>query len=35
MAVLEHMLLTAPGAPLKKALIDAEIGKDVFSSYDD
>lgn len=34
-AVLEHMLLTAPGAPLKKALIDAEIGKDVFSSYDD
>lgn len=35
MAVLEHMLLVAPGAPLKKALIDAEIGKDVFSSYDD
>lgn len=35
MDVLEHMLLTAPGAPLKKALIDAEIGKDVFSSYDD
>ncbi len=35
MAILEHMLLTAPGAPLKKALIDAEIGKDVFSSYDD
>ena len=35
MAVLEHMLLIAPGAPLKKVLIDAEIGKDVFSSYDD
>lgn len=35
MAVLEHALLIAPGAPLKKALIDANIGKDVFSSYDD
>lgn len=35
MAVLEHMLLVAPGAPLKTALIDAGIGKDVFSSYDD
>lgn len=34
-AVLEHALLVAPGAPLKKALIDAGIGKDVFSSYDD
>lgn len=34
-AVLEHALLEAPGAPLKKALIDANIGKDVFSSYDD
>ena len=34
-AVLEHALLVAPGAPLKKALIDANIGKDVFSSYDD
>ncbi len=33
--VLEHALLEAPGAPLKKALIDAGIGKDVFSSYDD
>jgi len=35
MAVLEHALLVAPGAPLKTALIDANIGKDVFSSYDD
>lgn len=35
MSVLEYALLTAPGAPLKKALIDAGIGKDVFSSYDD
>lgn len=34
-AVLEHALLVAPGAPLKTALIDAGIGKDVFSSYDD
>lgn len=34
-SVLEHALLVAPGAPLKKALIDAGIGKDVFSSYDD
>ncbi len=33
--VLEHVLLDVPGAPLKKALIDANIGKDVFSSYDD
>lgn len=34
-AVLEYALLSAPGAPLKKALIDAKIGKDVFSSFDD
>lgn len=34
-SVIEHALLSAPGAPLKKALIDAGIGKDVFSSYDD
>lgn len=33
--VLEHALLAAPGAPLKTALIDAGIGKDVYSSYDD
>lgn len=34
-AVIEHALLEAPGAPLKTALIDAGIGMDVFSSYDD
>lgn len=34
-SVLEYALLGAPGAPLKKALIDAGIGKDVFSVYDD
>ena len=34
-SVLEYALLTAPGAPLKTALIDAGIGKDVYSSYDD
>lgn len=33
--VIEHALLAAPGAPLKTALIDAGIGKDVYSSYDD
>ncbi|TCK98768.1 hypothetical protein EDC19_1203 [Natranaerovirga hydrolytica] len=32
--VLEHLLLEAQGAPLKKALIDAEIGKDIFGSFD-
>lgn len=32
--ILEHLLLETPAAPLKKALIDAEIGKDVFGSYD-
>lgn len=34
-SVIEHALLEAPGAPLKTALIDAGIGLDVFSSYDD
>ncbi|MGN0436133.1 MAG: insulinase family protein [Wujia sp.] len=34
-SVLEYALLSVPGAPLKTALIDAGIGKDVFSSYDD
>ncbi len=32
--VLDYALLSAPGAPLKKALTDAEIGKDVMGSYD-
>ena len=27
-------MLNAPGAPLKKALIDAGIGKDIMGSYD-
>ncbi len=33
--VLDYALLSAPGAPLKKALIDAKIGKDILGSYDD
>lgn len=32
-AVLEYVLLKAPGAPLKKALLDAGIGKDVSGVY--
>lgn len=32
--ILDYVLLSSPGAPLKKALIDAGIGKDVYSSYD-
>ena len=28
-------MLSAPGAPLKKALIDAGLGKDILSSFDD
>ena len=32
--ILDYALLSAPGAPLKKALIDAGIGKDVSGSYD-
>lgn len=34
MQVLEYVLLSAPGAPLKQALLDAKIGKDIMSSYD-
>lgn len=33
-AVLEYALLSAPGAALKQALLDAGIGKDIMSSYD-
>ena len=33
--VLDYALLSAPGAPLKKALLDAQIGKDIYGSYDD
>lgn len=32
--ILEYTLLDAPGAPLKQALIDAGIGKDVMGGYD-
>lgn len=34
MEILEYVLLSAPGAPLKQALIDAGVGKDILSSYD-
>ncbi len=33
-AVLNYVLLESPGAPLKMALLDAGIGKDVYGSYD-
>ena len=33
--ILDYALLSAPGAPLKKALVDAGIGKDIMGSYDD
>lgn len=33
-AILDYALLGAPGAPLKKALIDAGIGKDIVGGYD-
>lgn len=33
-AVIEYALLSAPGAPLKQALLDAKIGKDIMGSYD-
>ncbi len=33
--ILEHLLLRTQAAPLKKALIDAEIGKDVLSIFSD
>lgn len=32
--ILDYALLSAPGAPLKKALLDAGIGKDIQGSYD-
>ena len=34
-SVLEYALLDAPGAPVKQALLDAHIGKDVYGSYED
>ncbi len=33
--ILDYALLSAPGAPLKKVLVDAGIGKDIMGSYDD
>ncbi|MDC7290229.1 insulinase family protein [Blautia schinkii] len=33
--VLDYALLSAPGAPLKKALLDAQVGKDIYGSFDD
>jgi Zn-dependent M16 (insulinase) family peptidase len=32
--ILQYLLLESPAAPLKKALLDAGIGKDVFGSFD-
>lgn len=32
--ILEHILLSTPASPLKKALIDAGLGKDVFGKFD-
>ncbi|MCI8482758.1 MAG: insulinase family protein [Lachnospiraceae bacterium] len=32
--VLDYALLSAPGAPLKQALLDAKIGKDIISTFD-
>ncbi len=32
--ILDYALLSAPGAPLKKVLLDAGIGKDIMGSYD-
>ncbi len=32
--ILDYALLSAPGAPLKKARMDAGIGKDIMGSYD-
>ncbi len=34
-SVLENVLLTAPGAPVKQALLDAGIGKDVSGGFSD
>ncbi|MBQ7971858.1 MAG: insulinase family protein [Lachnospiraceae bacterium] len=33
-AILDYAICSAPGAPLKKALIDKGIGKDVYSTYE-
>ena len=33
--ILDYALLSAPGAPLQKALLEAKIGKDIYGSYVD
>ena len=33
--VLEYVLLDAPGAPLKQALLDAGIGVDIYGGFED
>ena len=33
--ILDYALLSAPGAPLKKALLDAGIGKDIYGAFND
>lgn len=33
--VLDYALCSAPGAPVKQALVDAGIGKDIYSTYED
>jgi Zn-dependent M16 (insulinase) family peptidase len=33
--ILDYVLLQAPGAPIKQALLDAGIGKDILSGYED
>ena len=34
-SVLDYCLISAPGAPVRKALIEAGIGKDVYGSFED
>ena len=34
MDILDHILMGTPASPLKKALLEAEIGKDVFAHFD-
>lgn len=35
MDILDYVLLSAPGAPLKQALIEAGIGEDIFGGFED
>ena len=32
--ILDYTLISAPGAPLKQALIDAHIGQDIMGGYE-